>query len=919
MSPTKFSYLWTCSITGSSVILAVVVHATRNHLSLEPLNTNLTPVDLLICHCFVYDMNLHISGSGVAFRLLLLLLALLYRFHLRMESIQEDYGDDFMEQASKGSPGSPDISDIIGVPWSNPRVGEEYQVEIPSMMKKSERLQLLMNPADLEVKGDNSLSFAIGLPNTVTWIHNDVGKGNNNSAQLGKSENHVSAPGTLSNSWTETDAKSFILGLFIFGKSFIKIKEFLENKGMGEILSFYYGKFYKSDEYRRWSDCRKIKGRKCIIGQKLFTGQRQHELLSRLIPCVSEESQDTLLQVSKSYVEGKASVEEYISSLKSTVGLGALVEAVGIGKEKEDLTSFAVELGKNDRVFSKPTCKAWSSLGPGEIVKFLTGGFRLSKAKSSDLFWEAVWPRLLARGWHSEQPKNQGYVISKDYLVFLIPGIKKFSRKLVKGDHYFDSVSDVLSKVVAEPNLLELEGEAKVGSCSDKEQEKGSDKDHQCYLKPRASTAVHIKLMIVDTSSVHRGKASNLMEFKSLPVNSVRKVEVNAFGKAYKKAKNTKKANHSKDMSKNIDRKLTKFTVVDTSMLYKGKLLKVRKLRYLPVKFECASKMTGLSRESKDGSSGKDSPSVMGANIPTCDTKNISNMDRQKGISDSDATNQKEANGKPENDANKKVESQKNPRTSVSDDKQVKRTIKHQFSRRARLGSSNQAVLPTKRRRLTACAKAETSRLIENSLKDLVSEKLAFSQSSSFPNANQNVDDPVNHKQNGSGIDNKESTPNEACQHASFSCVKVEKCESQPSVTCIIPRVPLTSEYGKMMAKVEEGRQCLKENEKPLRASCVVGSKEKQPSTSPRRQSKRNRPLTVRAMESLANEFLHVQRKQKRKDMLPHKDAFNPCRRARTRGRTMLHRHSSDHATAVVVEEKHLNGDCKVCEIFPSQ
>lgn len=122
--------------------------------------------------------------------------------------------------------------------------------------------------------------------------------GDKNSDQLGKSKNYVLAPGTLSNSWSEADTRSFLLGLFIFGKNFIKIKRLLENKGMGEMLSFYYGKFYKSDEYRRWSDCRKTKGRKCIMGQKLFSGLRQQELLSRLIPHVSKESQDSLLQVS---------------------------------------------------------------------------------------------------------------------------------------------------------------------------------------------------------------------------------------------------------------------------------------------------------------------------------------------------------------------------------------------------------------------------------------------------------------------------------------------------------------------------------------------------------------------------------------------------------------------------------------------
>ncbi|CAJ1960848.1 unnamed protein product [Sphenostylis stenocarpa] len=418
-----------------------------------------------------------------------------------MDIIQQNDNDNLTEHASNSPPSSPYISNLVGVPQLNPRVGPEYQVEVPSPLKQSERLQLLRNPAESEVGLDNSLSYAIGLPISVTWIHHaeesrgnegwgyigddvdelkpitfqSVMTGDSNSAQLSKSKNFALAPGTISNSWSDSDAKTFLLGLYIFGKNFIQIKRFLENKGIGEILAFYYGKFHKSDEYRRWSDCRKIKGRKSTIGEKLFTGCRQQELLSRLIH-VSGEYKDTLLQVSKSYTEGRTSLEEYISSLKSTVGLGILVEAVGIGKEKDDLTTLVVEPGKNNRVFSASTCKAWSSLGPNDIMKFLTG-FRLSKAKSNDLFWEAVWPRLLARGWHSEQPKNNGYVSSKGYLVFLIPGVKTFSRrKLVKGDHYFDSVSAVLSKVVAEPNLLDLE-EAKVGSCNDEEAERGPDDD----------------------------------------------------------------------------------------------------------------------------------------------------------------------------------------------------------------------------------------------------------------------------------------------------------------------------------------------------------------------------------------------------------------------------------------------------------
>ncbi|TKY52233.1 hypothetical protein E2542_SST23753 [Spatholobus suberectus] len=449
-----------------------------------------------------------------------------------MESIGQDY-DNIMEHASNRQltpPSSPDISNIVGSPKLNPRIGHEYQVEVPSMIKESERLQLLMNPADSELVNDNSHCFPYRY--------------------LGDNDGAVNitvpaAAANLNNSWSDADIKSFLLGLFIFGKNFVQIKRFLENKGMGEILSFYYGKFYKSDEYRRWSDCKKIKGRKCTTGHKLFSGRKQRELLSRLILHVSEEFKDTLQQVSKSYSEGRTSLEEYIFSLKSTVGLGVLVEAVGIGKGKEDLTSPAVEPGKKTQVVSIPTSKTWSSLEPNDIIKHLTGGCRLSKAKSNGLFWEAVWPRLLARGWHSEKLKNQGSVSSKNFVVFLFPG-----------DHYFDSVSDVLSKVIAEPNLLNLEvKETKVGGCNEEEAEKGSNEDgqpdnhHHRYLKHRASTnnADHMKCTVVDTSLVHRGKSSDLMELKCLPGNSVGKTLVDADDIAYNKGnEHINKANHRK-------------------------------------------------------------------------------------------------------------------------------------------------------------------------------------------------------------------------------------------------------------------------------------------------------------------------------------------------------------------------------------
>ncbi|KAJ9131431.1 hypothetical protein P3X46_035091 [Hevea brasiliensis] len=419
-------------------------------------------------------------------------------------------------------PSSPEISGISGDPQVNPRVGNEYQAEIPPMISESHHFQLSLDPFDSKVTVDGSHSFLIGLPIPITWIHdttNDRNEGctmsnpddsiqgtwssksrttgkNNilekkgskqnaeptdlglddgnepkpvtlgrmeageaNLSLLQKSNNSDPVPGSLNHPWSDVDVDSFILGLYVFGKNFVQIERFMENKDMGEILSFYYGEFYRSDGYRRWSDCQKKKRKKCIYGQKIFTGWRQQELLSRLHPHVPVHSQNDFLEVSMAFSEGKFSLEDYVSNLKAIAGIKALVDAIGIGKGKEDLTSLAMEPARSNPLLSIcPIGKACSSLTSSDIIKLLTGGFRLSKARCNDIFWEAVWPRLLARGWHSEQPNNQGCMGSNHPIVFLIPGVKKFSkRKLVKGNHYFDSVSDVLSKVASEPKLIELE------------------------------------------------------------------------------------------------------------------------------------------------------------------------------------------------------------------------------------------------------------------------------------------------------------------------------------------------------------------------------------------------------------------------------------------------------------------------------
>ncbi|CAL9768618.1 unnamed protein product [Musa acuminata subsp. burmannicoides] len=339
-------------------------------------------------------------------------------------------------------------------------------------------------------------------------------------------------PGSPSSSWSEDETQSFLLGLYIFGKNLGQVKRFIECKKMGDILSHYYGNFYKSEAYCRWSECRKIRSRRCILGHRIFTGWRQQEFLSRVLPRIPKDVQHTLMEATNILNEGRVSLEEFVCTLKTTVGLQALVEAIGIGKG-HDLTSIISDSVRSNQSLSIrseiPVGKACSSLTSGDIIKILTGDFRLSKAKSNDLFWEAVWPRLLARGWHSEQPKD---VTSKHALVFLIPGIKKFSRKkLVKGHHYFDSVSDVLNKVASDPSLVELEVEGADGTkdengCAmDTESIQNGLLDRQChrYLRPKVSiyNSELMKFTIVDTSLVQGDEPFKVRELRSLPIEAL--------------------------------------------------------------------------------------------------------------------------------------------------------------------------------------------------------------------------------------------------------------------------------------------------------------------------------------------------------------------------------------------------------------
>ncbi|KAL9233302.1 hypothetical protein vseg_008321 [Gypsophila vaccaria] len=457
---------------------------------------------------------------------------------------------------SSMSPCSSDNDDIFGDPLIHPRVGEQYQVEIPSILSESERLLLMKKSAGSE-NIHSSYSFWCGLPIPVMSLCNQANliktvKVENSDLVVttedssGMKEPYVKVetpdqasvgngyclvPGQPTKPWSDFEADCFLLGLYLLGKNLLQVARFVESKGMGHILAYYYGQFYASAGYIRWSESRKMKSKKCVVGHRFFTGYRQLELFSRLFPHLSEENKIKLSEASKAFTEGSSSLDEYVFTLKAMVGMNALVDAVGIGKGKEDLTTLILDGSKNNHVISHrsemPSVKACSALTCAEITNYLTGDFRLSKAKSNDLFWEAVWPRLLARGWHSEQPLGNGYKGS-NHLVFLMPGIKKFSRrKLSKGDHYFDSISDVLAKIASEPELLQLEDDktncssSKVKSDDDRD---SSDNESHCYLQPQVSSGILDlrKFTIVDTSLADEENPYKLIELRSLPVEDKR-------------------------------------------------------------------------------------------------------------------------------------------------------------------------------------------------------------------------------------------------------------------------------------------------------------------------------------------------------------------------------------------------------------
>ncbi|KAK4405581.1 hypothetical protein Sango_0564600 [Sesamum angolense] len=247
----------------------------------------------------------------------------------------DDIGES--EASHKILSDSNDEVDRFGEPEIPPRIGNEYQVELPPVIGEFGYMTDLRKSGDAETGVHTLQNFLVGLPIPLAWISGlkrdmlgspgslitssdfmlsdskNVTKTETSFSEIEPSHDsckpveelqnlstadkvrkcspagYLLVPGLFDEYWSAAEKDSFLLGLYIFEKNFVEVRRFVGTKDMGALLSFYYGQFCGTQEYRRWSECRKMKNKKVIYGQRIFSGVRQQELLSRILPKVSEE------------------------------------------------------------------------------------------------------------------------------------------------------------------------------------------------------------------------------------------------------------------------------------------------------------------------------------------------------------------------------------------------------------------------------------------------------------------------------------------------------------------------------------------------------------------------------------------------------------------------------------------------------
>ncbi|KAL7205238.1 hypothetical protein ACSBR2_018217 [Camellia fascicularis] len=458
---------------------------------------------------------------------------------------------------------------------------------------------------------------------------------------------------------------------------------------------------------------------------------------------------------------------------------------------------------------------------------------------------------------------------AKHQLAFLVPGIKSFSKKKLVGDNYFDCDSDVLSRVASEPQLTELEAEepsvvnnSKEAHERDPEPEPtlnhSDPADHQqhCYLKPRVST---------------------------------------------------------------FSPTLAKFTIVDTSLVYLTKSRKVTEVRSLPADIQKTSTLSIYLTETDSESSGDSVDELESSDMLLKDQKKIKSYNHAKGMADNSNSNQR----MPINCsdvAKKLVENYQDQQTGLSN--QQSRIIKNQFSQTVGPGCSSLLLPVMKQRTLASCVKDDASC-------SLAKFMVGFGVKEVDPNFMSNSPDVsqvgrfhakvLSSKSSAEGSSKKESSEgilHENSYIMKISDLKSEKPQSRPVIDLIITQVPSDAENDEShMMEVDNSLQNpnahvlgssfdnheLVDEPAILSNSIDVNAAEEPPIVNPIRQSTRNRPLTPKVVEAIANGMLSTKRKRRKQD--------NPVSRPSRRDHIRNTKTSNSGSTSIgTLDDKEGNG-----------
>jgi len=97
--------------------------------------------------------------------------------------------------------------------------------------------------------------------------------------------------------WTKPEVESLLLGLYIFGKSFDKLKRFIGSKTIDDVQFFYYAKFYKSEDHKRWHAYKKAIKDNEGKGKLMSEPTHHQQILRHLLNNESEEWCNKIFEV----------------------------------------------------------------------------------------------------------------------------------------------------------------------------------------------------------------------------------------------------------------------------------------------------------------------------------------------------------------------------------------------------------------------------------------------------------------------------------------------------------------------------------------------------------------------------------------------------------------------------------------------